>query len=368
MNILFCINTMAKGGAERVVSNLSSYLVKNNNVAILTLFGEKSEYKLNNSVKLKTIGEFKNIPGKLNRFVLKIKRYIEVVKEYKPDIIISFLPTSTTYSLIVGKLFNIPTIVSIRNDPKQIYDNRLKKIVMNITFKLASGFVFQTEEAKKYFDKKIQKKSIIISNPINEEFIVKPYNGVREKIIVNVGRLEKQKNQRLLITAFSKLDKKYNDYKLYIYGEGSLKEDLKELIRELNLEYKVFLVGKTENLKDNIYKASLFVLSSDFEGMPNALMEAMALGIPCISTDCPCGGPKFLIDDGCNGYLVPVGDSEQLKLKMEELLSDSEKQKIFSESANKICSRLNPEKINEKWEKYILNIKGVLKINNESDN
>ena len=204
---------------------------------------------------------------------------------------------------------------------------------MKILYPLADGFVFQTKEAQEYFDKKIQKKSVIIPNPINEEFICEPYNGEREKKIVTVGRLEEQKNHKMLIKAFSKLPEGLSEYKLIIYGEGSLRPELEKQIKELNLLGRVFLPGQVDDVKNRIYKAGLFVLSSNYEGMPNALMEAMALGVPCASTDCPCGGPRFLIKNEYNGLLYNVNNELELKLAINKIIGDEELSKKISKNA-----------------------------------
>jgi len=156
-----------------------------------------------------------------------------------------------------------------------------------------------------------------------------------------------------LIDAFAKIAKIHPDYKLNIYGEGDLRDSLEKNIKSLNLEKKVFLKGTVNNLKDKIYTVSLFILSSNYEGMPNSLMEAMSLGLPVISTDCPCGGPKFLIENNINGVLVPVGDKKKLEKAMNRLLSNPNIANELGKNANNICSFLEPNKIYKKWEEYI---------------
>ena len=227
---------------------------------------------------------------------------------------------------------------------------------MRILFKKASGFIFQTEDAKKFFSKKIQDRSVVIPNPINEDFIVKPFDGRRVKEIVTVGRLVEQKNHKLLIDSFSEVSRKHSDYILKIYGEGILREKLEKQIKDLNLSNKVLLMGESSNIKECIYKSSLFVLSSDYEGMPNALMEAMALGLPCISTDCPIGGPRYLIKNKENGVLVKVSNKEELTKAMNNLIENEDLSCKLGNKANKICEELNPQKINQTWRDYILKV------------
>ena len=153
----------------------------------------------------------------------------------------------------------------------------------------------------------------------------------------------------LLLEAFAEAHKTHPEYILKIYGEGVLRGALENKISEFNLEESAFLMGEKDNIKDEIYKEGIFVLSSDYEGMPNALMEAMALGIPCISTDCPCGGPKYLIKNKKNGILVDINDKNQLKEAMIYLIENKDIAKEIGSCANKICEELNPSVINKKW-------------------
>ena len=356
MKLMFCIGEMKKGGAERVVANLSNYLIKHNEeVNIITTIKGKSFYELDKKINLDGLDDDKLHKNFIIKNKKRLKKLKAILKNKKPDIIVSFLP-EPSYRVLFLKIFNrqLKVIVSVRNDPKVEYKSRINRLIMKLLYPLADGFVFQTKEAQEYFSKQIQNKSVIIPNPINEDFICEPYNGEREKIIVTVGRLEEQKNHKMLIEAFSKLPEEFKEYKLIIYGEGSLRNKLEEQINELKLKDRVLLPGQVDNVKEKIYKASLFVLSSKYEGMPNALMEAMALGIPCISTDCPCGGPRFLIKNGYNGYLVPVNDTCSLRKTMQNVLNKNQTE--ARQKVHKIAVDLHPNKINKEWEKYIVKI------------
>ena len=356
MRILFCIGCMNKGGAERVIANLANYFSNQNEVAIAITIKDTSKYELDKNISFYTLDQEKNVNTIIIKNIKRINKLNSIINEFKPDIIVSFLPEPSYRVLTLRILKKIPVIVSVRNDPKIEYKSFINKIMMKILYPLADGFVFQTEEEKKYFSKKIQKKSVVIPNPIADEFIVSPFSGEREMTIVNVGRLTKQKNQYNLIKAFYIFQKKHDTYKLFIYGDGELKEELNNLISELGLKEKVFLKGNVDNIKESIYKSNIFVLSSDYEGMPNALMEAMALGIPCISTDSPCGGPKFLIDNEENGLLVPINDVNSLANAMDYLAENKNIATKLGNNANKIGKELKCEKINKKWIDYILKI------------
>lgn len=360
MKIMFCVGNMGKGGAERVIANLSKYLVSNNHkVVIVTTTSTDSQYELDKNIKIVAVDKKQTKKNIVSRTINRIFRMKELEKLYNPDLILAFLPEPSCRVLIANYFNEKKIIVSVRNDPSKEYDTIFKKILMHILFRRSDGFIFQTKDAKKFFPKKIQDKSCVIPNSLNPNFIKKPYNGKRKLKIVNVGRLEEQKNHMLLLKAFNKFHKIYPEYELHIFGIGSLFEQLQIEIKKLNLENKVFLRGNVDNIKEEIYKAKMFVLSSNYEGMPNALIEAMALGVPSISTDCPCGGPKFLIDNNVNGILVPTNDVEKLTNSMIELVENEEKSKKISKNASLISNKLDPQKINKQWLEYILKVRGV---------
>lgn len=219
-------------------------------------------------------------------------------------------------------------------------------------FQKADGGVFQTKDAQKWFPLPIQKISEVIYNPINDAFFGEKYHPIANNV-VTCGRLEEQKNQEMLVVAFSEVIKKYPDAHLNIYGEGGLRERLHQQIVELHLENNVFLMGKTSDVPAVLGTAQIFVLPSRYEGMPNALMEAMAVGVPCISTDCPCGGPQALLESGKNGILVPVGDTNALANAIMELLADEGQRKRYSRNAKKAAENYTQEKICNKWLSYI---------------
>ena len=357
MNIMFHTGSLDKGGAERVISNLSNYLDnENNNVCILVSRLDKIGYSLNNEVKVEVLN-----PSKIQNFFVKnmiiFKNIIKNIKIYKPDVIVCFLNEPSIRTLFLKKLHlvskNIKIIISVRNDPKKIYNTPIKKLIMKTFFKTGDGFVFQTIEAKNFFSKEVKEKSIIIPNPINTDFIGNFYKGKRKKTIITVGRLTEQKNHLLLIDAYYRVQLIHPEYILKIYGEGNLKNTLLKHCLELKIEDKVLFMGVVDNIKDEIYDDGVFVLSSNYEGMPNALMEAMTLGLPCISTDCPCGGPRFLIENDKNGILVPVGNQEKLEMAIKKVINDNEFASKIGMEAHKISKVLNPNVINKKWKKYL---------------
>lgn len=359
MRILFNIGSLKKGGAERVTANLANFFIHNNDVAIVTSIKCNSFYKLNENINVYALDKEKQYKNVILKNINRLRELSKLIKDYKPDIIISFLP-HPSYRVLFLKLFNknLKVIVSVRNDPKIEYKSKVNSVIMNILYPLADGFIFQTEEAREYFKDKIQKKSEIIPNPIADEFINATINKDKEKRIINVGRLEEQKNQLTLIQAFKAFSDQYPEYKLFIYGEGSLRKRLEDEIEQLKLNDKVFLPGNTDNLIDELNKSEIFVLSSKYEGMPNALMEAMAMGVACISTDCPCGGPRFLIANEENGILIKNGSKEQIYNSLIKIIENPELRQKLKNNAIKIRRDLNSEVINNRWNNYIRKILG----------
>lgn len=350
MRILFNTMGLGKGGAERVINLLSNAFINNNDVAIITNINSKVEYEFNKNIEI--ISLVKNdgiILRKFRRFsinmILKLKK---IILNYKPDIIISFLPEPSFRILFLKKyckkIKDIPVIVSVRNDPNTEYSNKIYNLVMRKLYSLANQLVLQTNDSKQYFKKSINYDGVVIPNPVSDAFLTIKYDGDREKKIVAVGRLEPQKNYKNMIDAFETVNKKHGDYIFEIYGDGYLKDKLQEYIDEKELHNKIILKGKTDDVKKSIYKATAFVMSSDYEGMPNSLLEAACLGIPCVSTDCPCGGPREILDNGKGGKLVSVGDSLSL--------------------ANSICSIIENKKQAEKIGEHSYNRRFIYKKEN----
>ncbi len=358
MNIIFNTLTLGLGGAERVIANLCKCLIKSNNqLTIVSAIHGRTRYELPAGVEVhyldNTLADAKE--NKISRFIRRREKLSKVLVQLKPDIVLSFLPEPNFLILSIRNKIQAPIIISIRSDPHVLFRNIFYKSLMRIFYPLADGYVFQTQAARNYFafSNQIYERGTVIPNPVNMEFAKAPFAGKRRLEIVSVGRLDPEKNQINLITAFSMLKTKYSDYILIIYGEGAMRKSLELEIDRLNLTNRAFLAGEKSNIKDLIYESSLFVLSSNNEGMPNALIEAMCLGLPVVSTDCPIGGPAALINDGINGLLCEVNNSEDLTEKMESILRDPDKGMDLSNEAVKLSQRLNPERIGRLWEEYI---------------
>lgn len=348
-NILFITASLSSGGAERVISELANYYADGGLlVNILLISSDVIDYDLHSNIKITSLNKEmegrKGLSSMLHRRSL-VKRY---VKHINPDIVLSFLADVNIYSCLALGLSKYKLIVSERNDPERDPVGMIKRKTRDIVYRLADGYVFQTAAAKNYFAKGIRQKSAVIPNPVKAG-LPDPYSGEREKRIVAVGRLEPQKNYPLLLMAFAELLQTYPDYILDIYGEGSQREYLMGAVERLGISPRVNFMGVVHGVHNLIKKASMYVLTSDYEGMPNALMEAMAIGLPCITSDCPCGAPAMLIENGKNGLLFPVGDRSSLHACMKKILNDKALAAKLSQNAVEVREKYRLTQIAGQW-------------------
>jgi glycosyltransferase involved in cell wall biosynthesis len=359
--IALFISSLQKGGSERVMVNLAEYLHRNNcEVILVTQYRQDVEYEINPNIKrvYSEPEESKLLGGRVHNFIVRFNTLRDIWKQYKPDLILSFLGKNNLMAIATSAFLPSKVVTSVRGEPTMEYDSRLMRFLAKFMFGFADGVILQTKQAKKFFPKVVRKKAVIMSNPLNPEFLNKRYKGEKDDVIVSVGRLDENKNQAMLIHAFARIASEYPMTNLVIYGDGSCRQDLEELIKEKNLSDRITLAGVVTDVAQHIQKARIFALTSNTEGMPNSLMEAMALGLAVVSTDCPCGGPATLINNGVNGLLVPVGNAYALADAFRCILSDSEFEKSLGEKAYEITQTLNPQKVNREWYEYLKKIIG----------
>ncbi len=347
MKICFITSNLTGGGAERVIANLSNKMVElGHEVTILLTASKEIEYEFDKRVRITQIGERTghSIRGRVKR----IKMLRNYYKQHKDTHFIS-MPTDTNLFAVLASIgLKVNLTVSERSNPNEYPHRKLR----NFIYCFAKRFVLQTNDAKKCFSNRIQKLGCVIPNPVSGKY-PEPFVGDRKKRIVAVGRLNYAKNHKMLIEAFSCISKNYPDYELWIYGKGTLQEDLQKLCEEKEINNKVFFPGFSDRIKEEIYDASMYVLPSDFEGISNSLLEAMALGVPVISTDCPIGGSKMLIKSGVNGLLTPVGDTRAFANAMKQYLENPELANKMGREASKVKQDYQIDVIVEKWLQYI---------------
>lgn len=354
MNIEFFITSLSGGGAERVVCNLASFLVQHNHkVRITALRGDDLTYEVDERVAINYLQkEYYRHHDKYYRYS-EIKVVREFFKQLSSDgVLACFLELPVAFSLLMRSVIKCKLIICERNNPL-FYPKHYQWIFKTFAHR-ADACVCQTNVNACWYQRSLLMKSpvIIIPNPISSKILNAKYSDRSEKTIITLGRLAPQKNQRMMIEAFSKVANEYPDYKMIIYGEGPLRDELESLTKALGLENRVSFPGFVSDIIEIMRHASLFVMTSDHEGMPNALQEAMAMRLPCISTDCGGGGARELIQDGINGILLKRNDLEGLVKGLQSVLSDDSYASFLASMACKIRNEYTPDLIHERWENF----------------
>lgn len=337
--IAFVIGHLSLGGGQRVISTLSNILIDTYDITIITSVKSNSFYHLDERIQVVSCFEEHQInlnPNPIQSLKLNFdlsRKISRAVKREKADIVVGFITKTNILAIIAAKMNRIPCIVSERTNPLNDKVPKFWKMLRNFLYPFADFVVVQTRLAHDFYSKTVNaKKIVLIPNPINPDFVSKRKHVERENIILNVGRLHWVKNQKMLIEAFANINPE--GWKLQILGDGDQKDNLQQLITDKNLN-NVALLGGVKDVDQYYNKAKIFAFTSRFEGFPNALLEAMFFGLPCVSTDCP-SGPAELIEPGKNGFLVGIDDQHALEEKLKILVENDplrEKMGAFAESS-----------------------------------
>lgn len=361
MHIAMLIGSLTKGGAERVLVNLADYFVnKGYRVTMVTQYKWDNEYPLNDKVKriISDITAEETTKSRAVNFKRRFGKLRGIWKEEKPDVILSFIGKNNMMAILTSRFLNIPVAVSVRAEPSEEYYNSWMRFMARHLFAGADGVILQTKRCFEFFPEKVRKKAVILKNPISRAFFRSRFEGEREKTIVAVGRIDENKNHEMLIRAFAQIAHEFPDYKLIIYGDGDCRNKLIDLSSRLELSERILLPGSVENVADVIYKSRVFVLSSNTEGVPNTLIEAMLMGLTVIATDCPCGGPADLIQNGYNGILTPVRNIDKMIENLQKVLNDLQMADKLGINAAKTSDSFKPEKVYGEWEEFLCSLGG----------
>lgn len=340
---------LSGGGAERVSAIVANYFAENNyDVLFVAAYSSEREYYLDERIKYIYIETKSNngIIGMLERsFGIK-----KQVKNFKADIAFSFI----TNELIPLELSGIPVIPSLRIDPKSTERNFIRKNIRLFVYHHAKNVIFQTEQARDYFDESIRKKGIVIGNPIKENLPYWQEEG-HKKVFITACRITKQKNIPMLIDSFIEFHKDYPDYKLELYGDGepeSYKEELEQYCVNKNADSFISFMGHSSQIHSVMSTCEAFFLTSDFEGLSNSMLEAMAIGVPCVCTNCPPGGAELYMKDGA-GILIDVGDGKALTKAMYTIAESQQLREKLSKKEKFVRQILQKDTICRQWETLI---------------
>ena len=345
---VFFVGALKEGGAERVISILTKQLATTEKDVKIVLYHDMEPfYPIHPNIEI-LYAERETQSKNVFKNLLWLRRFFKK----NADVVISFLAPFNMLALVAGFGLRTRMIVADRNDPRFVPSKKLLRILRDFLYRFADGVVLQTSNNQAYFSKTVQKKSAVIFNPIDlGEKKGLALRTEKHRKIVSVGRLMPQKNQIMLLRAFTEIHRVFPEYELFIYGEGTYRTDLEKEIAALELTNFVHLPGNQKNIFELISDAELFVLPSHYEGMPNALIEAMCLGLPVIST--AVSGTSDLIEDGINGRVVPLGDQAALISVMKDLLSDDAQRQEMASQAVSINDKLEVGGIMEQWSIFI---------------
>ena len=346
--------SLSNNGAERVFSELSSeWARQGNSVTVIQFerdaFGSES-FKLDSKVEAITLGH-KNIPNKIKRYFTYLNDIRKYLKKNRDAVVIAFSFTTQMIVAVASLFLKNQIVFSERNDPNSCPYSSLLRKLRNISFYKAKRIVFQTEDAKSYFPKSIQNRGTIIVNPINP-VLPNRFIGNRRKVIITAARLRPQKNLSLLIDAFALFNKDFPEYELEIYGIGEEQEKLEKLTADHDIVDKVHFKGFSSDVNAKMCDAAMYVCSSDYEGISNSMLEALGMGVPTISTDCPIGGARQVIKDHENGILVPVRDVQALYKAMVEVAGDNNLSLRLSKNGYRAREEYKVERIAKQWVNY----------------
>lgn len=287
---------------------------------------------------------------------IRIGELLRVYMLLNPDAL--YIPFGLAYyeeTFCAAEKLSCKIIYAERNAPElEMPKDRDKASRLLKMLGQANGAVFQTRDEQRFYEKVINNNVVVIHNPIKNN-LPKPYIGERRKVIVNFCRVAPQKNLKLLIDSFAKLHKDHEDYLLEIYGntvedsEELLCDELKKYVLTLNLDRYVKILPPVADVHNKVRDCVMFVSSSDFEGLSNSMIEAMAIGLPCVCTNCLGGGAREVIENEKSGLIVPINDVDALYNGMKRMIEDVELARRCGENATRIRGEQSVEKIVDQW-------------------
>lgn len=385
-HVMFVYDALRIGGCERVITVLAKeFLARGYRVTIFLIKKNIIEYDLPKDVEIITFQDYPDrllleghglsiwlnakgaklmemLPRRHPQDTEKLdaakglwrlyRRYCGFMKKCfldHPDAtVIAFMDNPNFATLLAVRNCKNKVIVSERSHPGRDDIQPHFRRYRDHLYAWADLVVFQSEGARAYYPQQVKQKSIVIRNPVLGT-LPQPYTGQRKKEIITFCRIDRQKNLFGLVRSFQLICEKYPDYHLAIYGKGDQEEPLAEYIRQQHLADRVFLRPHDSHVHKLVRDAAMFVSFADYEGISNSMLEAMALGMPVVCTDCPAGGTRMMIRHNINGLLVPVGDEEEMARAMEYMILHPEQAREMGMKASEIRNECSPQRIADEW-------------------
>lgn len=359
MKILFALSSLSAGGAERVASTMCNTWIRNGiEITLVPTFSKKGIcfYDIDPKVKITYLADF--VPVKNNNVIDRMKRLLalrKLILKESPDIILSYLTNVNVAVLLASIKLKIPVIVCEHSIFSQMVKSPFLKMQVFIAYKWATKVVVLTNKQVNYFKRKLKSNNIeLVPNPIPPDLplqkaLLNKTANCDKYTLIAVGRLIPLKQFDLLIKVFSELASTHPNWEMCILGEGKERSKLESIVEQFGLNKRIRLPGRTGKPWDEMAKADLFVLSSLIEGFPCALIEAMALGLPCISTDCS-DGVIDISNNGSDVIIVPSNDKDKLLEKIAILMDDNRLRIEMGKKAfYSVTKRYSIDSVIKKW-------------------
>lgn len=330
MNLALVISSLGGGGAERVMSLLANaWVERGDRITLITLAPDSRDtYPLDPRVQrvaLDVAGNSANVLAALAHNFVRIRALRRAIVACRPDAVISFIAESNVRVLIAAAGLGVPVIVSERTFLNGHHMRGIWRRLRRWSYPYAAAIVAQTRRCADDLESLVRRRVEVIANPVSLD---PPSPGEPPpgegggRTLLAVGRLAPEKGFDLLIDAFAEIAGQHRDWRLLILGEGPLRDELAQAVRGHGLGGRIAMPGFNPRIREAMRRADLFVLSSRYEGFPNALLEAMTEGCACVSFDCDAG-PRELIEHLANGWLVPARDVHALAAALDTLMRDA---------------------------------------------
>lgn len=357
MNIILMTSSLGPGGAERVASTLCNEWIKQGNkvTLIATFSGSGSSfYSLSPLVTVIFLANLVPIKRKsIISYWIRFFTLRKILLLNSFDIVISFLPNVNIAAILATAFTNIPVVISERRDPRSQPTSQFWEVACKALYRFANAVVVQTESVSCGIGDLYSslKNVTCIPNPLPQQLLqFHRRSHIKNRfVLLSMGRLVPEKQIEHTVYAFSNLASSFKNWDLHIYGDGPSRSVLADLIKNLNLQDRIFLIGRTSSPWNVMEQADAFVMTSRHEGFPNGLLEAMGIGLPCVVYDCP-SGPREISSEGLNAILVPLNDKYDLTNSLERLMADSDLRKSLGERARAaVLLRYKSNSILDKW-------------------
>jgi len=363
VRIAFVIPSLGAGGAERVASLLANdWSANGHDVAFVTFDkpGTEPFFALDPRVELRELAapaDARGLAVRLGLNVARVSRLRSVLRKLRPDVIVAFMTEANVIALWASQGLGVPVVISERNQPDRPGLGKLHKLARRLTYPKATAMVVQTAGIASWAKGRFHIPVHVIANPVRlDERETRREPGDAQSLM-SLGRLTQQKGFDILIRSFAALTSKYQNWRLVIYGEGPDRAQLERLRAESNCEDRISLPGLVKDSAKALRQASLFVLPSRFEGYPNALLEALASGLPVIATACP-GGTVEILADGAYGRLVPPDDVFAMTAALDAMLSAPELRESYASKARRAVAELDIATVARRWLDVFVGLKG----------